>query len=144
MRMLRSFLLRLSLILSTTLAICLFLMAVTLVVQEARQGANFCFSLFAVVMVWLVVNFIVQKKLDPELSVEVARFLYPAGGFLSIVLSLLLSLQLESMIPGNEGAQHFILIFVGIGISLFLVVRGFDIKWLRLEAEIRSIEERQD
>jgi hypothetical protein len=142
--MLRSFLLRLSLILSTTLAICLFLMGVTLVFQEARAGANFCFSLLGVVMIWLIVNFIVQKKLDPELSVEVARILYPAGGVLSIGLSMLLSLQLESMIPGNEGAQHFILIFVGIGISLFFVVRGFDIKWLRLEAEIRSIEERQD
>ena len=34
--------------------------------------------------------------------------------------------------------------FLIIAFVLFLIVRGFDIKWLRLEAEIRNIEERGD
>ena len=92
--------------------------------------------------VWLMVNFLVQRKADPELSVEVGRILYPAGAVLSIILSLLMSMQLESMIPGTEGIEHYILIFVGLGVSLFLGVRWFDVKWLRLEEEILSVAEK--
>jgi len=144
MRMFRSFILRLSLILSATAAICLLLMAITLGFQELFAGVKFCLSFFGLIAVWLLVNFFVQKKIDPELSVEVGRILYPAGAVLSIILSLLMSTQLESMIPGSEGIEHFILIFVGIGVSLFLGVRWFDVKWLRLEEEILSVGEREE
>lgn len=142
--MFRSFLLRLSLILSSTAAICLLLMAVTLLFQELHEGVRFCLTFLGVISVWLIANFFVQRKIDPELSVEVGRILYPAGAVLSVILSLLLSMQLESMIPGSEGIEHYILIFVGIGVSLFLIVRGFDVKWLRLEEELLSVEEREE
>jgi hypothetical protein len=140
--MFRSFLLRLTLILSTTATLSLLLMAATLGIQGLYDGMIFCFLLFGLMLVWLVANFIVVRKTDPEVSVEVARLLFPSGGILSIFLSLLLSMTLDGMIPGTEGKQHYIIIFVGLGIACFLVVRCFDIKWLRGEDEILSLEER--
>ena len=142
MRMLRSILLRLSLVITTTIVLCLFLMAVTLGFQELFGGMRLCLVLGSIGLVWLIVNFILQRKLDPELSVEAARIHYPSGAILSIVLSLLFSLQLDAMIPGTEGIEHYILLFVGLGVAAFMAVRSFDVKWLRLEEEILSVEER--
>jgi uncharacterized membrane protein (GlpM family) len=142
MRMFRSFLLRLTLILSTTATISLLLMAATLGIQGLRDGMVFCIMLFVLLLIWLVANYFVVRKTDPEVSVEVARLLFPSGAILSIFLSLLLSLMLDGMIPGTEGMQHYIVVFVGLGIAFFLIVRCFDIKWLRGEAEILSLEER--
>jgi hypothetical protein len=140
--MFRSFLLRLTLILSTTATLSLALMAATLGIQGLPDGMIFCLLLFGLMLIWLAVNFVVVRKTDPEISVEVARLLFPSGAILSIVLSFVLSMTLEGMIPGTEGKQHYIIIFVGLGIAFFLVVRCFDIKWLRCEAEILSLEER--
>jgi len=140
--MFRSFLLRLSLILSTTASICLFLMAATLGIQEQEDGMIFCGTLFGIIFLWLIVNWIVVRKVDPELSVEVARVVLPAGAVLSIVLSILMAILLSEMIPGSEGKQHYILPFVGVGVAIYLIVRCFDIKWLRGEEEIVMLEER--
>jgi hypothetical protein len=41
-----------------------------------------------------------------------------------------------------EGKQHLILLFAGIGVATFLLIRCFDIKWLRAEEEIVALEER--
>jgi hypothetical protein len=140
--MFRSFLLRMTLILSTTATISLLLMAATLGIQGLTDGMIFCLMLFALVLIWLAVNYIVVRKTDPEISVEVARLLFPGGAILSILLSLWLAMILDGMIPGSEGKQHYIVLFVGLGIAFFLMVRCFDIKWLRGEAEIVSLEER--
>lgn len=140
--MLRSFLLRTTLILSTTAAVCLLLMAATLFLQQA-EGVAICLILFGTLLVWLVINFVAVRKIDPELTVEVARMVLPAGALLSLVLSMLLSTVLADMIPGTEGYQHLILIFVGLGVAGFLAVRCLDIKWLRPEDEIRRLEERR-
>lgn len=134
--------LRMTLILSATATISLLLMAATLAIQGLRDGMIFCLMLFGLLMIWLVANYIVVRKIDPEVSVEVARLLFPSAALLSILLSLLLSMILDGMIPGTEGKQHYIVVFVGLGIAFFLFVRCFDIKWLRGEAEIVSLEER--
>lgn len=131
-----------ALILSVTGTICLLLMAVTLGIQGLRDGMIFAGMLFAIVLVWLVVNYIIVKKVDPELSMEVARLLFPSGAVLSVILSGVLAMYLDAMIPGDEGRQHYILIFAGVGVALFLVVRCFDIKWLRGEEEILLLEQR--
>ena len=143
MRMFRSFILRMALILSITGTLCLLLMALTLGIQGLRDGMVFSGMLFAIVFVWLVVNYFIVKKVDPELSMEVGRLLFPSGAVLSIILSSVLAMYLEAMIPGDEGRQHYILVFVGVGVALFLLVRCFDIKWLRGEEEILLLEQRE-
>ena len=142
MRMFRSFLLRLLLMLSLNATISFGLMAATLALQGFPERMAFTATLGGLLLVWLGINYYVVRKADPEISLETARFLYPAGIFLNLALSWNLALYLDNLIPGTEGKQHFILYFVGIGIALFLVVRCFDIKWLRAEADIRSLEDR--
>ena len=144
MRMFRSFVLRLSLILTMTAAICFVLMALTLLLKGDIEGMEFCFIISGLLLFWLVVNYIIRRKVDPELSVEVARILLPAGAVLSMALSAFLSLFLEGMIPGDEGKEHFILPMAGAVVAVFLFIRCFDVKWLRLEEEIVALEERGD
>ena len=127
-------------ILSMTGAICLFLMAVTLGLQGDLEEMKFLFILFGLLVCWLIVNAVVVRKSDPELSVEVARLVLPGGALLSIVLSTYLALILEGMITGGEGREHFILFFVGPGVAIFLAIRSLDIKWLRGEEEILELE----
>ena len=143
MRMFRSFIFRMALILSATAALCFLLMAITLGIQEERESMQFCGMVFLLLLLWVLFNRYIVRKTDPELSVEVARLVLPSGALLSIGLSCLLSLYLDDMIPGTEGKQHLILPFVGIGIALFLFIRCLDIKWLRGEQEIVMLEERK-
>jgi hypothetical protein len=140
MRLFRSFILRISQILSLNVVICLFLMAATLGIQKQREGMYFTGALFLILLFWFLINTYAVRKVDPELSVEVARILFPAGALLSFSLSSVLSLYLDALIPGTEGKEHWILPFVGLGIAMFLIVRCFDIKWLRGEAEILEME----
>lgn len=144
MRMFRSFCLRLALILSTTAAICLFLMVLTLGMQDLREGMIFSSLLFGLVFLWLIINYLVIRRIDPEPSLEVARLVWPAGALLSLALSILLALELGDLIPGTEGYEHLILVFVGVGVAIFLMVRCFDIRWLRGEDEIAGYESRDN
>ena len=57
---------------------------------------------------------------------------------MSVVMSFFFMSWLSDLIPG-EGKQHFVLIFVGLGVAGFLLIRCFDMKWLRSEEEIQSI-----
>lgn len=142
MRMFRSFFMRMSLILSLDATICLLLMAATLGIQGLEEGMVLCAMLFGILVIWVGINYLVVRKTDPELSVEVARLLLPSGAVLSILLSMVLSMVLDDMIPGTDGRQHLILIFVGLGVAFFLGVRCLDIKWLRGEEEITALENR--
>ena len=140
MRMFRSFLLRLGLILSTTAVICLFLMAATLLLQKQYNSAQFVGLVFLVVFLWFICNWFMVRKIDPELSLEVARIVFPCGILFSNLLSILLSFYLKDLVPGTEGREHYILPFVGAGVSFYLIVRCFDLKWLRPEQEIAFLE----
>lgn len=140
MRMFRSFILRLSQILSLTVVICLLLMAATLGIQKQTDSMFFIGMIFLTMLAWFFVNWYVVRKVDPEISMEVARILFPSAGVLSICLSGVMSLYLDEMIPGTDGTQHLILPFVGFGVAFYLIVRCFDIKWLRGEAEITEME----
>lgn len=142
MRMLKSFTLRIALILSITGCVSFLLMAITLGIQGDQEGMKFCGMLFGLLFVWVLINHFIVRKVDPELSVEVARLLIPSGALTSIFLSYLLAMVLDDMIPGTDGKQHWIIIFVGIGVTFFLSIRWFDVKWLRAEEEILNIEGR--
>ncbi|MEX0325006.1 MAG: hypothetical protein AB3N33_02840 [Puniceicoccaceae bacterium] len=141
--MFRSFILRLSQILTLTAVLCLLLMLATLFIQKQAEAVYFIGMIFMTILVWFLVNWYVVRKVDPEVSVEVARILFPSGAILSICLSGVLSLYLDTLIPGREGSQHLILPFVGVGVAFYLIVRCFDIKWLRGEDEINEMEDRE-
>jgi len=141
--MLRSFLLRLSLILSLTAVICLLLMTATFGINKMNEPMVFFGILFLILFGWFLFNWFIVRKVDPELSMEVARIVLPAGALFSIFLSSLLSMYMNELIPGSEGKEHFILPFAGLGVAFFLVVRCFDIKWLRGEDEVALLEKGQ-
>lgn len=101
----------------------------------------YCGMLFGILFAWFIFNLVMVKKVDPELSLEVARIVFPSGILFSLLLSSLLSMYLNDLIPGNEGREHYILPFVGLGVSFFLIVRCFDLKWLRPEEEIAFLEQ---
>jgi ABC-type enterochelin transport system permease subunit len=140
--MLRSFLLRVTMTLSATAAICLLLITATLYIQNLHERAIFTLSLMGIVLLWFFINVVVVRKIDAEVSAELARFLFPGSGILAIALSGSLALYMDSLIPGDEGKQHWMLLFVGLGVAFFYGVRCFDIKWLRSEIEIKALEER--
>jgi hypothetical protein len=138
---LRSFLFRLSQILALTTGLCLAPMSITFYVQLMVDRGHF-FALLAVpFFAWAIVAHFVIRKIDPELIVEVARFLYPAGAVLCLALSIFLSILMRPLVP-EEGSQHWILVFVGLGVAVFLGVRCLDIRWLRTLKEIEFIERR--
>jgi hypothetical protein len=139
--MLRSFFLRLLLILSTTGTLCLVLMGTTLGLKQDREGMVFFGILAGILLLWVLINLFVVRKTDPELSFEVARLLLPSGAALSLTLSFLLAMVLDEMIPGTEGREHWVLVFAGIGVAIFLGIRSLDMKWLRAEDEIVALEE---
>jgi hypothetical protein len=85
----------------------------------------------------LGLNLYFLRRARLELSMEVARILYPTGAALSFMISLLFMLWLDDMIPG-DGREHYVMIFVGLGIAIFLLIRCFDIRWLRSEDEIQA------
>lgn len=141
MRLFRSFLLRTGLILSVTAVVCLVLMMITLLIQMQYDSAMYTGLLLCLMLVWLLINWILVRKLDRELSLESARMVFPAGIVLSLVLSILFSIHLRDMIPGDEGIQHLTLPFVGLVVSIYLIVRCFDVKWLRPESEVAFMED---
>jgi hypothetical protein len=118
-------------------------MTATFSIHKQTDSMYFFGTVFTVLLIWVLFNWFIIRKVDPELSMEVARIVLPSGAALSLVLSFVMSLFMNELIPGSEGKEHFILPFVGLGVAFFLVVRCFDIKWLRGEAEISLLERGQ-
>lgn len=139
MRVLRSFLLRQTLILLSTALICVVLMIATLYIQQVSQYMPLLSTIAGILVVAIFFTRFIISKIDSELSAEVAQLLYPGGIVLTIFLGWILSLYLKDLIP-EEGIQHHVVLIAGIGVAAFLGVRCFDIKWLPSEAEIADLE----
>lgn len=141
MGILKSFFLRIPVVLLSTIAICQLVMAGSLGLQSMASEMHYSLILALLFSLLLGMNLYFMRKVKMELSMEVARILYPTGASLSLMISLLFMLWLDEMIPG-EGREHYVMIFVGLGIAIFLLIRCFDIRWLRSEDEIQSIQRR--
>jgi hypothetical protein len=118
--------------------ICLLVVGATFALQSMHEEMKYAFVLASLCALLLLGNVLLLRKVKIELSLEVARLLYPTGAALSVVISFFFMSWLSDLIPG-EGKQHFVLIFVGLGVAGFLLIRCFDMKWLRSEDEIQSI-----
>lgn len=96
----------------------------------ASGGAALAIGIFHILIV----------KTDQEIVVEVARMLYPGGALASLTLSFLLMVWLDDLVM-EEGNQHIPVLFVGFFVAGFLILRCWDIKWLRNEEELQRMEE---
>jgi hypothetical protein len=139
MKILRSFLLRLSEIFSMTAGLCFLIMAITLGIQLNNEGMYFFSTLTAICLLWVAIVHFVIRKVDPELIVETARFLYPGAAAVALVTALSNMVWLDNLIPG-DGVQHYTVGFVGLGVMIFMIVRIFDIKWLRNYEELYDVD----
>lgn len=137
MGILKSFFLRIPIVLLSTITVCQLVMAGSLGLQSMVSQMHYSLILALLFGLLLGLNVYFLRRARLELSMEVARILYPTGAALSLMVSLLFMLWLDDMIPG-EGREHYVMIFVGLGIAIFLLIRCFDIGWLRSEEEIQS------
>lgn len=137
MGILKSFFLRVPIVLLSTVAVCQLVMAGSLGLQSMPSQMHYSLILALLFGLLLGLNIYFLQRAKLELSMEVARILYPMGAALSLMISVLFMLWLDDMIPG-EGSEHYVMIFVGLGIAIFLLIRCFDIRWLRSEEEIQS------
>lgn len=138
MLVIKSFFLRLSQILSFTAFVGLLMMSATCYLQFLPD-AGLAFLLWAVpFFLWTLFAQLLIRRYDPELIVEVARLLYPAGAILSLGLSIWLSIVLANTLPEPE-LRHLIVVFSGIGVVVFMLIRCFDIRWLRTREEIEDL-----
>ena len=87
---------------------------------------------------WVIGAQLLIRRFDPELIAEVAKWLYPTGALLALALSIWMAISLASVLEEPEYRQ-FVVVFAGIGVSLFLLVRCMDIRWLRTRAEMEDI-----
>ena len=133
---LRSFVLRLSRILTSCASICLLIMGLTLFITLQPTPAWTCLAISLVALIAnLVLRSIVNRK-DPELIKEVAVWLYPAGALLCIVMGITFGLMLQDLV-NKPGLQMGTPILAGVLVAIVLGVRALDIPWLRTELEIR-------
>lgn len=138
MAIVRSYLLRISVVILATVTISFLVMAASLAMQSLPDEMQVCLILALLFGLLLGFNVFFITKSKTELSMEVARLLYPSGAAISVVISFLFLQWLDDLIPG-DGRQHYVMIFVGLGIGVFLLIRCFDTKWLRSEEEIQAI-----
>ena len=134
----RSYFLRLSQLMAASSTVFLLVMIGTLLLQR-QIGEAISLSLIAsITAFWWLVASVIVSKVDPELTIEVARLLYPTVGLLSLLLSIVLGLVLIEMVT-HPVSQHISVILAGI---LFLIVMGikcFDIRWLRSAEELHFV-----
>lgn len=136
--LLKSYLLRLSQILALTAGIGFILMAITCYLQFLPD-AGFRYLIYALPFwFWVAGAQMLIKRRDPELIAEVAQWLYPTGAVSAVALSIALAMELAGTLVEPEFRQ-FVVVFAGLGIAIFLLVRCLDIRWLRTRDEMEEI-----
>lgn len=80
----------------------------------------------------------VIRVVDPDLVSEVAWVIYPGGIALSLVGAFYFSVHLLEYLESAR-REHYTLILAGILLTLFFVIRIFDIKWLKSARDVYRI-----
>lgn len=140
MRVFRSFLMRFTQLIAAVVGLCFLVMSATMYINLQPQ-MGLWFAVYAgLCLVWVLAMVFLIRKRDPELVVEVAKFLYPGGALVSLLISFLMMGWLQSILD-TETLSHVPVIFVGVLVAGFLVVRCWDLKWLRNEEELHRMHE---
>jgi hypothetical protein len=114
-------------------------MLATLALQMVYEPLSVLGILCAVLLAGIAFTEFIIRKLDTELSAESARLVYPTGAVAAPLLSWLLSMNLQGMLP-EPGNSHLVVVLAGLSITVFMVIRIFDIKWLPSEEEVMELE----
>jgi len=132
----KGIILRLSQILSATAAINLLLVGGTLVFK-ARNEEAMTYALYSGGMwiVWAILSFFVMRS-TMELVREVAIVVYPVGALLSLALSVFTGYTVEAMIENPE-REIWTFILAGVLVAIVMIIKCFDIQWLRMAEEVR-------
>lgn len=143
----KGILLRLSQILLAALGVYFILTAGTFVMKGRFDDALY-FGYFAVGywFLWgLVSVFIIRSPV--ELVREVAIVVYPLGAILSLVMAVYFGYAMEGLLEKRElPAEREIWTFIlaGVLIAVVMVIRCFDIQWLRSVEELKPAVARPD
>jgi len=132
----RSYILRLTQILAGSTTVYLLVMIATLVLQDQGSETVSLGLAGAGTSLWWLISSIIISKIDPELTIEVARLLYPTAGLVALVISVVLGFRLQDMVS-YPVAQQWSVILAGILVLLVMVIKCFDIRWLRSMDEIQ-------
>ena len=132
----KGILLRLSQIVSAAVAINLLLLAGTMVFKNRLDEAlDFALYSGGAWIFWAILSLFVMRS-TMELVREVAIVVYPGGALLSLAVSVFSGYYAESLIENPE-RQIWTFICAGVLIAIVMIIKCFDIQWLRMAEEVR-------
>lgn len=133
----KGILLRLCQIVSAAVAIYFLILAGTLAFQSQMDAAyRFAVISGGVWIVWAILSLFVMRS-TVELVREVAIVVYPVGALLSLVLSVVFGYWMESMLVKEPEREIWTFILAGVLIAIVMIIKCFDIQWLRTADEVR-------
>ncbi|MFP4541718.1 MAG: hypothetical protein ACLFR7_08805 [Opitutales bacterium] len=139
----KAVLLRLSQILFASIAIYLLLIAGTFFLQVRFEDAiQFASYSGGVALLWAIATFFIWRS-PAELVREVAIVVYPGGALASLALAVAMGYWMESMLVDPE-REIWTLIMAGVMIAIVMIIRCFDIQWLRSAEELQPPRRRPD
>jgi ABC-type uncharacterized transport system permease subunit len=132
----KGILLRLSQIVSAAAAINLLLLGGTMLFKaRLDEAVNFALMSGGAWILWAVLSLFVLRS-TVELVREVAIVVYPGGALLSLALSVFCGYYAESLIENPE-REIWTFISAGVLIGITMIIKCFDIQWLRTAEEVR-------
>lgn len=143
----KGILLRLSQILLAAIGVYFVLISGTFVMRgEFDDATYFGFYAFGSWFLWVVVSLLIWRS-PIELVREVAIVVYPLGAILSLVLSVYFGYEMRELIAERElvpQREIWTFVLAGILIAMVMVIRCFDIQWLRSSEELKPAVARPD
>ncbi|MCC5838708.1 MAG: hypothetical protein JJT96_01180 [Opitutales bacterium] len=137
----KSLFLRLTQVVATVAGVYIGLIAGTFHVGNEPSLALTYFLISAALLGLSLLLLIVIRVTDPEMVSEVGWVIYPGGIALSLVGAFFFSVHLLEHLE-NARREHHTLILAGLLLTLFFVIRIFDIKWLKSARDVYRIQKR--
>lgn len=113
---------------------------------ELLSARTYLFYALGLWFFWAVSSVLVWRS-TVELVREVAIVVYPLGAILSIGLSVFFGFRMRAMVIEQglpEQREIWTFILAGVLIAIVMVVRCFDIQWLRSVEELKPAQARPD
>jgi hypothetical protein len=143
----KGILLRLSQIVLAALGLYFVLFAGTFLMKgEMAEATRFAYFAGAYWFAWGVVSIIIWRS-PVELVREVAIVVYPLGALISLALAVYFGFEIERMIMEMQlrpEREIWSFILGGVLIAIVMIIRCFDIQWLRSIEELKPPVARPD
>jgi purine-cytosine permease-like protein len=133
--LLKSFILRITVILTLNAAICYALMGATAYLMfDKPQMLIYLYWVLGYASASLFAYLLV-RRFDSELLRDVAIFLYPSAAIISLIMAFLLSLTLKDTMD-IEDRRHYVVILGGLAMVVSMVIHCMNIPWLLTKEEL--------